>query len=175
MINLYLMERNKNKIANFGIIILALLIALQFYRSANNRISSLIQQQNEEREKNKIAADIAFFEKKSETYKKVFVKKDLATIIDVVSGIAKNTSVKIVSVKPYAESNLGNYLNSSFLITLNVSGYHALGDFISKIENYKDIYLVSEVNINSKVSNSGETEVGSELSVSLKINSISYL
>ena len=75
MINLYLMERNKNKIANFGIIILALLIALQFYRSANNRISSLIQQQNEEREKNKIAADIAFFEKKSETYKKVFVKK----------------------------------------------------------------------------------------------------
>jgi hypothetical protein len=151
------------------------LIALQFYRFANNQVSSLIKQKNEEREKNKIAVDIAVFEKKAETYKKVFVKKDLATIIDVVSGIAKNTSVKIVSVKPSAENNLNNYLSSSFLITLNASSYHALGDFISKIENYKDIYLVSEVSINSVASDIDGIGVNPELSVSLKINSISYL
>jgi len=175
MINYDLLERNKVKIINFGVIILALIIALQFYRSANNRISSLIQQQNNEREKNKVVQEISGIEKKTEAYKKVFVKKDLASIMEVISGIAKNTSVKIVSIKPYAEEMLDNYLNSSFLITLNAPSYHALGDFISKIENYKDIYLISDMSINSTVSNPGTAGDNADLGVSLKINTISYL
>lgn len=182
MINYNLIERNKNKIINFCVIILALVIALQFYRSTNVQVSFLIQQQNNELEKNKVVEDIAILEKKAEAYKKVFVKKDLASIIDIISGIAKNTSVKILSVKPFAEEVLDNYFNSSFLITLNAPSYHALGDFISKIENHKDIYLVSEVRINSTTANVDltapnvdSTVSNVDLSVSLKINTISYL
>ena len=168
MINYGLIERNKNKIVNFGVIILALVIALQFYRSTNNQINSLIQQQNNELEKNKVVEEIATLEKKAEAYKKVFVKKDLASVMDIISGIAKNSSVRIISIKPHSEDALGNYFSSSFLIMLNAPSYHALGDFISKIENHKDFYLVNEVSINSIVDNV-------ELSVSLKINTISYL
>ncbi|MBU4251550.1 MAG: type 4a pilus biogenesis protein PilO [Candidatus Omnitrophica bacterium] len=175
MINYSLIEKNKNKIINFGVIILVLIIALQFHRSANDRISLLVQQQNNELEKNKVIEDIAALEKKAEAYKKVFVKKDLASIMNVITGIAKDTSIKILSVKPYAEEALNNYLNSSFLITLNAPSYHALGDFISKIENNKDIYLVSEVTINSAVSNSEATGANADLEVSLKINTIAYL
>lgn len=176
MVNYYdFIERNKNRIINFGVIILALIIAIQLYRSNNEQISSLIQQQNNELEKNKVIQDIAAFEKKAETYKKVFAKKDLASIMDMVSGIAKNTSIKIVSVKPYAEAGRGSYFDSSFLITLNAPSYHVLGDFISKIENHKDIYLISEVNINSIVPNSDAAGASVDLSVSLKINSISYI
>ncbi|MDP2927554.1 MAG: type 4a pilus biogenesis protein PilO [Candidatus Omnitrophota bacterium] len=175
MINYDLIERNKNKIINFGVIILALVIALQLYRSTNHQISSLLQQQNNELEKNKVVQDIAALEKKAEAYKKVFVKKDLALIMDIISGIAKNASVKILSVKPCAEEFLGNYFNSPFLITLNAPSYHALGDFISKIENHKDIYLVSEISINSTVSNLDAAGANVNLGVSLKINTISYL
>lgn len=175
MINYSLIEKNKNKIINFGVIILVLIIALQFYRSANDRISLLVQQQNNELEKNKVIEDIAALEKKAEAYKRVFVKKDLASIMNIITGIAKDTSVKILSVKPYAEEELNNHLNSSFLITLNAPSYHALGDFISKIENHQDIYLVSEVSINSRVSNSEATGANVDLEVSLKINTVAYL
>ncbi|MCX5699034.1 MAG: type 4a pilus biogenesis protein PilO [Candidatus Omnitrophica bacterium] len=175
MINIELIERNINKIINFGVIILALVIALRLHKSANDQVSSLIQQQNNELEKNKVIEEIAALEKKAEIYTKVFVKKDLAGIMGVISDIAKDTSVKIVSVKPYAEDELENYFNSSFLITLTAPSYHALGDFISKIENHKDIYLVSEISINSIVSNPGAKGAQADLGVNLKINTISYL
>ncbi|MDP2830695.1 MAG: type 4a pilus biogenesis protein PilO [Candidatus Omnitrophota bacterium] len=175
MINYSFIEKNKNKIINFAVIILVLVIALQFHRSANDRISLLIQQQNNELEKNKVVEDIATLEKKAEVYKKVFVKKDIASIMDTITGIAKDTSVKILSVKPYAEEALDNHLSSSFLITLNAPSYHALGDFISKIENHKDIYLVSEVSINSAVSNLEAARANVDLGVSLKISTIAYL
>ncbi|MDP3041217.1 MAG: type 4a pilus biogenesis protein PilO [Candidatus Omnitrophota bacterium] len=175
MINYSLIEKNKNKIINFGVIILVLVIALQFHRSANDRISSLIQQQNNELEKNKVIEDIAALEKKAEAYKKVFIKKDLASIMDIISGIAKDASVKIISVKPNAEEVLDNHSNFSFLITLSAPSYHALADFISKIENHKDIYLVSEVNINSTVSSLEATRANVDLEVNLKINTIAYL
>jgi hypothetical protein len=175
MINYDLIDKNKNKIINFSILILALIISLNFYRSSNEQVSSLIQQQGSELEKNKAVADIATLEKKAEVYKKVFVKRDLASVMDTISIIAKNASVKILSVKPFAEESLGNYFNSSFLITLNAPSYHALGDFISKIENDNDIYLVSEISINSVVANPDAPEVNTDLSVSLKINSIAYL
>ena len=175
MLNYSSIERNKNKIINFGVIILALVIALQLHRSANHQVSSLIEQQNHELEKNKVVVDIVALEQKALGYKKVFVKKDLASIMDAISVIAKNTSVKIISVKPYAEEVLGNYLNSSFLITLNAPSYHALGDFISRIENHKDIYLVSELSINSTASNLEAGGANAGLSVSLKINTVAYL
>lgn len=175
MVNYDLIERNKNKILNFGVIILALVIALQLYKTTNERISLLIQQQDNEREKNKVVEEISLLEKKADVYKKVFVKKDLASIVDVISGIAKDTSVKIVSIKPHAEETLDNYVNSSFLITLNVASYHALGNFIRKIENHTDIYLVSVININSTANNTDVAGTGVDLEVSLKINTISYL
>jgi Tfp pilus assembly protein PilO len=175
MINYVLIERNKNKIVNLGIIILALIISFKIYQSSNVQVGSLAKAQNDELEKNKVIANIASFEQKVEAYKKVFVKRDLSSVMDVVSGIAKSASVRLVSVKPSAEEVMDNYLNSSFLITLTAPSYHALGDFISKIENHSDIYLVSDVSVNSVPANSDKEGANVNLSVSLKINTISYL
>ncbi len=175
MINYDLIEKNKNRIINFGVIILALIIAFKFYQSTNEQIGSLVQQQNNELEKNKVIDDIVILEKKAAAYKKVFVKKDFASIMDMISGIAKNTSIKIVSVKPYAEERFDSYFSYSFLITLNAPSYHVLGDFISKIENYRDIYQVNDISINSLVSNSVVAGAKTDLSVILKISTIAYL
>ena len=175
MMHYELIERSKNKIINLIVIILALILAFQFYKSTNERVSSLIQQQNSELEKNKVIEDIAILEKKADAYKKVFIKRDLSSIMDTISSIAKNTSVKIISVKPYTVEDMGNYSNSSFLIMLSAPSYHALGDFISKIENHDDIYLVNEISINSKVPNSTESGAKVDLDVNLKINTTSYL
>ncbi|HNW40039.1 MAG TPA: type 4a pilus biogenesis protein PilO [Candidatus Omnitrophota bacterium] len=176
MISYDVIERNKNKIVNVGLIILSLVIAFQFHRSASEQVNTLIQQQNSELEKNKVAEDIAGLEKKTEAYKKAFVKKELTSIMDTISGIAKDASVKIVSIKPLTEESVTNYSNSSFLITLKASSYHALGDFITKIENHPDIYLVSEISINSALQADQEVkDVQVDLGVTMKINTIAYL
>lgn len=189
MIDFRLIERNKNKIVNVGIIILALFIALKLYIASSNQISSLDEQKSNELEENKVAEEIATLEKKVEAYQKVFARKDLASIMDIITGIAKDAAVKIVSVKPLAEEVSDGYSNSPFLITLNAPRYHALGDFISKIENHKDILLVSEIKINSIIANANPMEANLKsraakidstaaddaLSVSLKINTVAYL
>ena len=175
MINYELVEKNKNIILNFGIIILALIIAFQFYKSTNNQVALLVQEQNNEREKNKVVQDIALLEKKSEGYKKLFVKKDLASVMDIISGIAKDTSVKILSVKPSADDLVDGDSNPSFLITLSAASYHALGNFISKIENHKDVYLVREISIKSSIVNPDTAEGKANLEATLKIYTIYYL
>ena len=174
MINYDLFERNKNLIINIAIVILALIIAFQFHKSANDKIDSLVQEEKLEQEKNKVSESIASLEKKADAYKKVFVKKDLASIMDSLSEIAKDTAVKIISVKPFAEETQDNYNTATFLITLNAPSYHALGDFISKLENHKDIFLVNEIAINSVGANPDAPDAIVNLGVSLKIYTISY-
>ena len=171
---LNVIERNKNMILNVGVVILAVIIALQFWHSSSTQVSALIKEQNDALEKNKITQEISGLEKQAAAYKNVFVRKDLASVMDTVSAIAKNASVKILSVKPFAEESMDNYFNASFIITLHAPSYHALGDFISKIENDKDVYLVSDININA-VTNADPKAENAELDVSLKINTISYL
>ncbi len=174
VINYDLIERNKSTIVNIGLIILAVVVALNLYNSTNHRLESLEQQKQSELEKNKISQDILALEKKTEIYKNIFVKKDLGSVMDVISGIAKNTAIKIVSIKPSGDEVDEQYIKSAFLITLNAPSYHALGDFISKVENNEAIYLVSEINIIASGENSkSEADVG--LEVSFKINTIAYL
>ncbi|MCK9431507.1 MAG: type 4a pilus biogenesis protein PilO [Candidatus Omnitrophica bacterium] len=177
MINYEAIERNKSKIVNIGIIVLALIVAFQLYNSANSQVGILSQQEDNELEKNKVVEDIVTLEKKADIYNKTFVKKDLPVVMDIISGIAKDTSVKIVSIKPYTEETLDNYLNASFSVTLSAPSYHALGNFISELENHKDIYLVSEININSAspVGGSEQEKNATDLSVALKINTVSYI
>ena len=114
-------------------------------------------------------------QRKRAGYKKVFVKKDLGSVMDTMSSIAKASSIKIISIKPISEEARTDYIKSSFLITAQAPNYHSLGDFISQVENYKDIYLVDEVIITSSGSDyvAGSSNTG--LNVSLKISTISYL
>ena len=170
-----LFEKYKNKILNFGIVILALFIALQIYEKGDQQINSLIRQKDDAIKKNKVMEEIAGLEKRMEAYKKVFVKKDISSVMNTISGIAKNSSVKIISIKPSNEEAYANYTKSSFLINVSAPNYHFLGDFISRIESCKDVYLVGEVSISSPDSDQETEEDKADLNVSLQISTISYL
>ncbi len=169
--------KNKNKILNFGIIFLALIIAFQIYKSGNQRINSLIQEQEYELKKNKVSEDIAGLEKRIEGYKKNLVKKEMGSVMDSLSNIAKNSSVKISSIKPINDEVYGDYVKSSFLITVSAPDYHSLGNFISRVESYKDIYFIDEVSMSMGFleSNQIKGKMGAGLRVNLKISTISYL
>lgn len=166
--------RNKNKMLNTAIILVSLFIALQIFKTMNNRKDILIGQKENELKKNKTIEDITSFEKTMGTYKKALVKLELGPIMDTMSSLAKGSSVNIVSIKPGNEEIHADYGKFSFSITAIAPDYHALGDFISRLENYSDIYFVDEVNISSQIS--GSAEGGSAgLSVILNLSTIYYL
>jgi len=162
-----LSQNNLNKTLALGVILLILFVAFRIYLFGNQQVNSLNLQRNKELKKSEVIQDIAALEKKMEVYKKVLIKKDVASIMAIISGIAKNCSVEIFSIKPDDEVAHQDYFESPFSITLRTPNYHSLGNFISQIENHKDIYLVSEVNITPARNEE-------KLNVNLKIKTISY-
>jgi hypothetical protein len=58
---------------------------------------------------------------------------------------------------------------------VRVADYHALGQFISKVENYKDLFLVEDVNIATVGSAETGTKAQRDLDISLKISTITCL
>jgi len=172
-----LLIKNKSRILNSGIIFLALIIAFQIYKSANQQIESLKQQQEYELKKNKVSEDIAALEKRIEGYKKNLVKKEMGSVMDSLSNIAKNSSVKISSIRPISDEAYADYIKSSFLITVSAPDYHSLVKFISGVESYKDIYFVEELHINMVLAEAKQFQgtIDKDLKVSLKVSTISYL
>jgi len=165
------LEKNKSKILNIGIILLAVFVAFHVYRLGEEQANVLLQQKDQELKKNSALEDITRLERKMNMYKNVLVKKDLSAVMDTVSAIAKKSSVKIVSVKPSESESAPAYIKSSFNLVINAPNYHSLGSFIGQVENYKDIYIVEDVNITLADPN----KPGAGLNVNLRISTIAYL
>lgn len=174
-IKLDLIIKNKNKVLNLGIMLLLLYAAFQVYSYANKQERRLIGERENEIKKNKVIENITSLEKVMEGYKKALIKQDLGSIMNTMSNIAKSSSIEIISIKPLAEESNPDYSRFSFAITARASNYHSLADFISRVENYKDIYFVDEVLIASSESASSGESGTVDLKVSLRISTISYL
>lgn len=170
-----LLEKNKNMILNLGIVILALFISFQIYKGIEERINVLAAQKNDELKKSEAASEITSLEEKIDGLRKVFVKKDLGAVIDTISAIAKKSSVRVASIKPDIEEAHADYIKSSFLITINAPDYHALGDFVSQVESYQDIYIIDELRIVSEGSGQVAANADRGLKINFKISTISYL
>jgi len=155
--------------------LLLLYIAFQIYNFANKQEKRLIGEKEKELKKNKVIENIASAEKVMEGYKKALVKRDLGSIMNTMSSIAKSSSITILSIKPISEESQPDYARFSFAITASAPDYHSLADFISRVENYKDIYFVEEVIIASSESASSGESGTVDLKVSLRISTISYL
>jgi Tfp pilus assembly protein PilO len=105
------------------------------------------------------------------SYKKFF-NKDSSQVINTLNNIARDSSVKIISIKPQAEIILPIYTKCPFDLSINVDSYHILGRFISKIESYSDVYIVEKIDIKS-VGQILRTGQEYKLDVNLRISAIS--
>jgi hypothetical protein len=168
-------SKNKNKLINAGVIILAVFIALYLYNMQNQQLASLEESKEEERRKSEVIESLNRVEKRINSYKQTFTRKDLGSVIDAMTDIAKDTRAKVISVKPGAEQKQSDYIKTSFLIVVRVPDYHALGSFISKVENYKDLFLVEDVNITTITGSQPDKKSGRDLDISLKISTVTCL
>jgi len=162
-----LFTKYKNIVINAAVILVALFIASNFiYKKQQAEMSVLQEKKQDEEKKNKILNDISPIVIQIEGYKALLAKKDPRVVISSITEMAKAVGVKITSIRPGQEEKSGDYVKSSFDLTVQVESYHALGNFISMIESYNDVYLVDSVDIRANSQSSG-------LTVNLSISTIS--
>ncbi|MDO9573320.1 MAG: type 4a pilus biogenesis protein PilO [Candidatus Omnitrophota bacterium] len=172
MVAIDFFSKNKNKIINAGVILLLIFVAFYIYNIQSKQLALLEKSKNEEIKKSEVIKSLIQVEKGINNYKQIFNRKDLGSVIDAMTDIAKDTRVKVSSVKPGVEQQYAEYIKTPFLIVVRVADYHALGQFISKVENYKDLFLVEDINITTSNSMQSDKEKGKDLDISLKISTI---
>jgi len=168
-------SKNKNKIINAGVILLIIFAALHIYNLQSQQLVSLKENKNEEIKKSDVIESLIRLEQRIDSYKQFLSKKDLGSVIGAMTDISKDTRVKVVSVKPGVRQQYKEYIKTSFFMVVRVADYHALGQFISKVENYKDMFLVEDVNITTMGSSEIDKKAQRDLDISLKISTITCL
>lgn len=158
---------DKNKILNLAVIIVAFIIAGNIYKQQTKDIESLKSKNNMETKKNAVIENISKLEKSISAYKNFLAKKDASSVINTISNIAKESGVKIASVRPLAEQRYPDYIKSPFSLALSAPNYDSLGRFISKIESYQDVYMVEAIEARFH-------EQAKELTVNLTVSSIAF-
>ncbi len=148
LIDLFL--KGKKRVLSIGIIIVTLIIALIIYSAQTQQIESLQSKKDAELKKNDVLEEISRVEKTIKLYRNVLSKKEASSVINTVSNIARDSNVRVISVNPGNEENQPLYIKTPFILVISADNYHAIGKFISKIENQSDIYFVDAISIRSQ-------------------------
>lgn len=159
--------KNIKKLLNIGIIILALIIASNIYKQQGRQIETLKSKNDLEEKKNTVIESIGKKEKTISAYKNLLVKRDASSVINTVGNIAKGSEVKIMSIKPGQEQRLADYVKMPFDLTVTAPDYHAIGNFISRLESYQDVYIVEAIGIRADAQSKG-------LTVNLTVSSVAF-
>ena len=164
---------NKKNIINFIIILIALPIAVNIYKSQVKSAGLLKNNKEIELKKNEVLEDISISEKTVNSYKALLNRKDIFLVLNVIGNIAKKSGVKINSLKPQAPQDYPAYIKYSFDLTVDVDNYHALGKFISALESNPDVYFVDNLTIKSTEGLGESTQTG-KLTVNLTLSTILF-
>lgn len=137
-----LLTKHKNKFLNGAIIILALILANHFYKNTSLDLAKLKEQEKNEGMKTEVLKTLSRLEARFNQFKTSLGKKDSNYIISNINAIAKETGVKISSIKPEQESKTADYVKTPFSLALKSSSYHAVGKFMSRLESSGDVFYV---------------------------------
>lgn len=140
----------KNLVLNIGIIVLALFIAMNIYKSQDKSLGALKLQKEAEGRKNEMLKTISATEKAYNAYREFLKKKESFSPLDTIAEIARNTGIRIISIQPSGETDSALYKRKSFTLSVAAKTYHDLGRFISKLEDSPDIYMVDSFNVKMK-------------------------
>jgi Tfp pilus assembly protein PilO len=137
-----LLSKHKNKFINITIIIVALMLANNLHKNSAAELANLKEQEKNEGMKTEIIKTLSRLEARLGQFTASLGKKDSNYIISNINALAKETGVKISSIKPEQESRNADYIKAPFSLTVKSAGYHVIGKFVSKLESSKDVFYV---------------------------------
>jgi Tfp pilus assembly protein PilO len=169
-----IINKHKNKVLNILVIFVALIIALNIYKGQVKAIKSLENQKDMETKKNEILGTLSGLEKNINSYKDFFTKKDISSLVNMLTNIAAESNIKVIAIKPLKEQNYAAYVKYPFDLVISAASYHQLGKFISKIESFPEVfYTVESMNMRS-ISEKAKIEQGERISAGLVVSTVFY-
>lgn len=161
----------KNKIIHAIIIISAIILASNLYKSQTRDIPSLKTKKELEIKKIRVLGDINELTKIINFYKDLINKKDVSSVINTFNSIANSSDINIVTVRPIREQVYPLYIKYPFELIVRTAHYDNLGRFISKLENNPDIYIIDSIRIRG-TNVRGQDLV--ELTANLKLSTVIF-
>lgn len=165
-----LVSRNKNSLFALVIILFSLIIAYRIYEWQTAQLNSLNSKISEEKKKNIVLADIGNLESEFNVYKTLLAKHDSSMVMSDVNNIARDTGIKIISIRPLGESASDDYTKYKFVISIESPDYNSFAKFINRLETFERVYLVEDSNIESLSYNKDK-----ELRANLRISTVAIL
>ena len=112
--------------------------------------------------------DVTLYKEKIDRYEKMLpAEKEIPDLLEDLSSIAKSSNVKIVGITPVVSKEekvqKGQIYKEIPILISAKSGYHELGDFLSKLENSDRFMKVVDIGI--KATGSSPTKHDVELMV----------
>jgi Tfp pilus assembly protein PilO len=90
-------------------------------------------------------------EQKLAAYRKVYTKKEVSIIINDITQTARDSGVRLVSIRPGAEQKHSGYSELSIDVNVGASDYHSLAKFINMLENSNFLYIVKSFYVRPQV------------------------
>ncbi|MDD2688761.1 MAG: type 4a pilus biogenesis protein PilO [Candidatus Omnitrophica bacterium] len=157
-----LVDKHKNKLLNIAVIILALILTYNIYKQYLADKASLEQKKEMELKKRTALENISQLELKIQSYQNLLSEKGASVLINNINSLAKDSGVKIISVRPAEKVQEEEYIKFPFELVINAPSYHAVGNFVSKLESSPEVFLVEVVKIRQ---DSGEKSLSADLRV----------
>ena len=164
------LARYKSQVVNIVIIVLFVFISSNIYKSASKNITALSDKRDEESKKNKVLEDISLEENKVTDLKSFINTKDINLVITTINDIAKESGLKVASIRPGAPQDVGLYTKYPFAMVLDAPNYNTVGVFLSKLESHPDIYIVESVDIAPTID--PQTNSVSKVAATLRVTTI---
>lgn len=142
-----IITQHKRDILSIGIIILSMVISNNIYKKQAAELQSIKDEISLENKKEGILSSINSSEQKINYYKKLIVKKDPGSGIGNFTELANKLQITIESIRPGKEQRYQYFTKITVNLSLVVSDYHALGEFLSGLESSQDIYIVETIDV----------------------------
>ena len=149
----------KNQIFNIMIIVLALIIANVLYKNQARTAESLKIQKEEAIRVNELLSQISASESEINLYKDALGVNETSELINEINSIAKQSEVKIISIKPGEKTLFSSYSKQKFEISVTSPSSHYIGKFVNGLENSSAAFIVEDFN---EASTTGETQYGQQ-------------
>lgn len=148
-----LIRHSKNNALTVAALVIALVIARNGYRSERSQIENLKKQIENAKMKNTELLRIEKIRVKLQEFRTLINNKNISLAINKIGGLAKASAVNILIIKPGKEETLSSYVKYPFDLTISAKTYHAIGKFVSILENSDDIYVIKEMSIKASDEN----------------------
>lgn len=160
-----LINKYKNVILNLVVLAVAFYFGLKIYNSQMEKVSAIRKQKEVEINKNDVLKNIGNLEGEIGQYKNFVNSKEVSSLLNTISEVAKQSSVKINSIRPAPEEQAEMYVRYPFDLRMVSDNYSNIGNFIANLENNQNIFVIESMHMFTENSTTGVTSIVADLRV----------